>query len=416
MWSRILNSLTGGKKKLGSNAEQRAILKGGDAAALRKLAEHAGTDPEILYYLARTGNPDVRRAVAGNRATPLHASTLLAQDKDVDVRYALAARLVELLPELSPEEHSQLYAYTVQALGVLAKDEVSRIRLALSSALKDYAKAPPEVVARLARDLERAISEPILRFCVALSDDDMFDILSNHPEPWVISAIAGRPVIGDALSDRIIASGDREGTGTLLRNLNASLSAAGLEHIIAQAREYPEWHEPVALRPELTLDLANQLAGFVSDTVMGVLERRSDYSAEQRKHIADIVARRVTYRAGGKDETGEVKAERYFREGRMNAATLNDAVAWQDMPFFYAGIARMAGIHPQIAKTMMTGGAARPIIALCWKAGLPMRMCVDLQRLVGKLQPKDLVYAKGGTDYPLTPEEIKWQLEFFGIA
>jgi len=55
------------------------------------------------------------------------------------------------------------------------------------------------------------------------------------------------------------------------------------------------------------------------------------------------------------------------------------------------------------------------ITGMCWKARLPVRMCVDVQRLAGHVQPKVLLYPKGGTEYPLTPDEIAWQLEFFGV-
>lgn len=76
-------------------ARQREMLKAGKPEDVAALAGGVDTDPEILYYLAKNDNPSVRRAVATNKATPVQASTLLANDRDIDVRYALAARLVE---------------------------------------------------------------------------------------------------------------------------------------------------------------------------------------------------------------------------------------------------------------------------------------------------------------------------------
>lgn len=400
-----------------AQAEQRERLKSGDLEEIYKLATRTDTDPEILYYLARHEDARIRHAVAVNQSAPIHASALLARDKDVDVRYALAARLVELLPDLGEEEHSQLYAYTVQALGILAQDEVIRIRQALSAALKDYVKAPPAVVAQLARDVERAISEPILRFCVALGDDDLFDILSHHPEPWVISAIAGRPVVSDMISEKIFDTGDAAGTAVLLGNSGASLSALTLQKIIDKARDFPDWHQAIALRPELSAGLAQQLAGYVGEAVLTVLEKRSDFDEATRVEVAEMVKRRITYQnSGSGPETAEEKVARYVREDKLTPEVLHDAAVWEDMDFFYAAMGHRSGIHPVVVKKMMTSGAAKPIIAACFCARLPMRMCVELQRQVGKLQPRNLVYAKGGTDYPLTPEEIKWQLEFFGVT
>lgn len=415
-----LKKLMGADKKAGVDvaalhASQRERLKNGNPADMQDMAQDAATDPEILYYLAKSDNAQVRRAVASNAATPVQASTLLANDHDVDVRFALAARLIELLPELSEDKYSQLYAYTVQALGVLAQDEVTRIRQALSSALKDYAKAPPSVVARLARDVERIISEPILRFCVALADDDLLDILSHHPEPWMISAIAGRPTVSDDVSGAVVKTGDNTATGVLINNAGASLSAETLQAVIDRARDFPEWHQAVVLRPELTVDLAQQLVGFVGEAVLTVLEKRSDFDAPTRHQVADIVKRRLAYQRSGGNSTAE-KVAAYLRDGTLTPEVIHDAAVWQDWDFFYAAMSARSGIDGETLRKMMTSGAAKPLITACYCAKIPMRMCIEFQRIVGKLQPRALVYAKGGTDYPLTHDDMTWQLEFFGIT
>src|SRR5262245_32506782 len=127
----FLKKLFGSDKK--RYAEQRRKLESKDPAQLKSLAEGKDTHPEILYFLATTGGPEMRRVVALNPSTPVHASTLLATDDSQDVRLALAGRLVELLPDLSGERYSQLYAYAVQALGMLAQDEVFKVRKALST-------------------------------------------------------------------------------------------------------------------------------------------------------------------------------------------------------------------------------------------------------------------------------------------
>jgi hypothetical protein len=44
-----------------------------------------------------------------------------------------------------------------------------------------------------------------------------------------------------------------------------------------------------------------------------------------------------------------------------------------------------------------------------------MRVALELQRSYAHLAPKDFMYAKGGTDYPMELAEIKWQLDFYGI-
>ncbi len=408
------------KKLLGLDQKlyekQKQFLTGGTPEQRKLMAEDAGTHPEALYFLAKDSDPDVRRAVAINKSTPVQASALLANDKSPDVRIALAARLVELLPGLSAEKHGQLYAYAVQALGVLAHDEVLKIRQALSTALKDHAKAPPKVVGQLARDVEREVSEPILRFCVALSDEDLLEILADHPSGWAIAAIANRPTISPRVSDAVINTNDVPASKGLIRNPGAVFTQDLLLKIIEKSRDYPDWHEDIAVRKELSLDLAQRFAGFVSQAVLDVMERRQDFDATTRAEIADIVKRRIAFKGpGGAQESPESKVERYVRAGNLTPGVINDALSWNDHKFVMLALAQLSKIHPIVVEKMLRSGSAKPIVALCWKARLPMRVAIELQRSYARLEPKDFMYAKGGTDYPMTPPEIKWQLEFYGV-
>jgi uncharacterized protein (DUF2336 family) len=407
----FFKKLFGGEKY----TKQKEQLTSGDAAKLQALASGKDTHPEILYFLAKNESPDIRRAVASNALTPVQAATLLATDGNVDVRLALAARLVELLPGIPPEKHGQLYAYAVQALGMLAQDEVFQVRKALSTTLRDYAKAPPAVVGRLARDVEREVAEPILRYCVALSDDDMLDILSHHPEPWVIATIASRPTVSDKVSHAVVETKDISGTTVLVNNSGAVFSEDTLRIIVESAPQYPEWHKPIALRPEMSLELGRKLAGFVSEAVLSVLEGRSDFDPAMRSNIAAVVKRRLDYAREGLVETPLEKAKRYVSAKALTPDVIQDALAWHETEFLVLALSLMADIHPQVVKKMISLGTAKPVIALCWRAKLPMRLCIEIQKELAKIPPQDLIYAKGGTDYPMSEADIKWQLEFFGV-
>lgn len=404
-----------GNQKADYEAQKRK-LQSGDPKALLELAKDSGTNPEILYYLASKGTPEIRRAVAANKATPLQAAPLLAEASEDDIRLALASRLLKLLPDLTPDKHSQLYAFTVQALGRLAEDEVLQIRRALTTTLQDYAKAPPAVVSRLARDVEREVSEPILRFCVTLSDDDLLDILSAHPAPWAISAIAKRDTVSTPVANAVLDAGDEEATTALLINTGAVMTEEILQKIVDDAKSRPAWHRPIAVRPELSLDLARQMVGFVDKIVLDVLEQRSDFDAATRDNLHATIKRRLAFiHDGDTQENADQKVARMASAGALTPETVSDALAWQEMDFVSAAMAKAAGIPVDKARAMIESGSAKAVVALCWKANMPMRLCIEMQQRGAGITPKDIMYAKGGTDYPMTPDEIKWQLEFFGV-
>lgn len=382
------------------------------------LACNTKTHQEILYYLAQKDpDPKVRRAVAENVATPLHASTILASDADTDVRMALAGRLVDLLPDLSHDKHSQLYAFVVQGLATLALDEVLKIRKALSSTLKDHAHTPPKIAGQLARDIEREVAEPILRFCAALTDDDLVDILKEHPSSWAVEAIARRPGVSEPVSQAVIDTGNIPAGALLLQNQDAQISKALLEFIVERARQLPEWHAPIAMRRNLPPEMAKVLAEYVDDSVRKILLKRGDFNEKMSDEIATVVRRRLDF-ADALEQAGETASMRVAQlaaEGKLNEEAISDALAMRDKDFVIAALAHLIGVKAEDIGKVFDMKAPKAIIAVSWKAGLSMRLGLALQKDLGHVQPKELLYPRNGSDYPLSEEDLKWQLDFLGI-
>lgn len=381
-----------------------------------KLAKDSGTHKEILYYLAEN-DPDarVRAAVVKNAEMPVQASNVLAVDHDQDVRLALAGRLVDLLPDLSQDKHSQLYAFAVQALGTLALDEVLKVRVALSSTLKDHAFTPPKVAGQLARDVEREVSEPILRYCTALGDADLIDILKSHPASWVVEAVARRDRVSADVSKAVIDVEDVSGGKALIENEGADLTAAVLQSIVERARDFPEWQKPIAVRKSLPPAMAKTLASFVDASIKDLLILRGDFDAETVDEISDVFQRRMEFAGGDKDTPVELRLKRLIADGRLDEALLSDALAMNDYDLVIAALAYLAKTSRTSVQKIMDMKAAKPIVALTWKAGLSMRMALKFQQTIGKVQPKEQLYPKDGSDYPLSEDDLIWQLEFLGV-
>lgn len=397
--------------------KEKAIAQSPNTRKRLALAKDPQTHQEILFYLAKE-DPDsaVRLAVARNMSTPLHASPLIAGDGSMDVRMALARRLVMLLPELNKETQSQLYAYAVQAFATLALDEVLKIRTALSSALKDHAMAPPSVVGQLAKDVEREVSEPILRYCVVLSDDILLDILSTHPASWAVQAIAGRASVSGTVSQAVINADDIPAGKILLKNSGAVIGEELLQDIVQKARSYTEWQGPIAARKTLPKSVARTLAEFADASVRDMLLQREDFDQSTIDEVAGVMKRRLEFATD--TVPGETVADRVTRLAKKDELTedvVADALGMRDKEFVTAAIARMARTNPDTVEGAFRLRKARPVVALCWKAGLSMRLALRLQQEMALVPPKDLMYPRDGTDYPMTDEELRWQLEFLGF-
>ena len=398
--------------------QEKQIARSPDSKARLTLAGDSRTHQEILYYLA-THDPDpaVRRAVATNASTPVQAAPALAADKNADVRLLLAGRLVTLLPELSLDRHSQLYAYCVQALGTLALDEVLKIRKALSTALQDHAQTPPKVAGQLARDVEREVSEPILRYCAALADEDLLDILKDHPASWAVEAIAQRQTVSPKVSRAVIKTQNRPAGVLLLTNTGAQITRDTLTEIVASAHKFPEWQKPAALNRNLPADLAQQLASFADASVRDILLKREDFDEQTVEGIAEVFRRRLAFAADEErsPHSSSERVKQLAKKRALNEDSISDALAMRDRAFVYAAFAHLAKTTPADIERIFALKAPKPIVALCWRTGMPMRLALRLQQELGQVPLKELLYPRGGVEYPLTEAEMKWQLEFLGL-
>lgn len=401
-------------------ADEKKIAQTGTEKQRYMLAKNPRASQEILYYLALHDESErVRKAVAANPSTPMQASSLMAKDKNQDVRFIMAQRLVKILPELTEERYTQLYAFAVQSLGTLALDEVLKIRRALAQTLKDYAFLPSDLAAQLARDLEREVSEPILRFCMALNDDDLCDILMTHPENWAAEAIAGRESVSARVSAAVIDTGNAVAGAILLNNKGAIITEELLEIIVTRANEYPEWHRPIAVHKGLSPLMAQKLAAYVDKSVRKVLLERSDLDKRTINDVAAVITRRMEYEAQRKENfagTDPVKrAKKMFADGDLLEKVFEDAIAMHDKKFVMAGLALRANTSMANIEKVFDVKAPKTICAVCWRAGLSMRMAMRLQQTFGEVKSRSLIYPRGGTDYPLTEDEMKLQLSVAGI-
>lgn len=416
LWGKLFGKGNEGK---GSRdyAEEKAKASSSRSEDRLEVARDSGTRPEILYYMAKDPDPKVRMAVAGNQATPLHVSGALAEDADQDVRLSLAHRLVGLLPDLSEDRQSQLYDFAAEALGTLALDEVLKIRLALSSTLKDCVFAPPQVVRQLAVDVEREVSEPILRFCIALSDEDLLAILRSHPEDWVAEAIAARPCVSEEVSGAVVDTQIVPAGVTLIGNAGAAITPGVMGEIVRKSRGIPAWQKPLAMRKNLSPALARELAGFVDRSVRNVLMDRTDFGPEVQEEISNIFARRMDMVEGKEngDETPEDRVRRMAGRGELTDDVLTDALAVRDREFVILALAALSKASRVTVDKVIAMNAPKPLVALCWKAGLSMRTAFRMETELARIPSGELVYPRGGTDYPMTEEELVWQLEFLGF-
>jgi uncharacterized protein (DUF2336 family) len=379
------------------------------------LARNPKTHQEILYYLATDEDKGVRQAIAKNPSTPMQVSEALAKDDDTEVKIALIKRLTALLPDLSQDQYAHLYAFAAQALGIMALDEVLRVRLALSTALKDELFAPPDVASQLAKDLEREVSEPILKLCSAVPDDVLIDILNHHPAEWVITAIASRQDISQGVSQAVVDTENTSAGAVLIGNETADIPEEAIDEILRLAPEKPEWHKPLALQSHLPGRVIREIIKFVDSSIQKLIFERTDLEDEVRNELMDTVSRRMSFLVDdqGKKITPIEKVKLLSKRGELDDDAVKDALALREHEFVYAALSLQSGIKMSIVKKMIDTGSAKAAVSIAWKAGFKMRTALEIQKTIAKIQPRELIYPKNGDQYSLPESDMQWQVDFF---
>ncbi len=418
VWRRLREGLFEGGSITYESA--RDLANNEDPQIRACLAARTDIKPEILYYLAEDPSPDVRRAIATNTTAPRQADLLLARDTDPSVRYSLAGKIASLTPTLSSEEHSRLQKLAYEVLEILARDQVTRVRQIIAETLKDVANAPPHVIRQLARDAELVVCSPVLEHSPVLTDEDLLDIIAHGPVRGALSAIARRASLSEAVSDRVCRSTDEEAIGILLANPSAQVREETLDYLVDRAVDIESWHASLARRPNLSAGAAARMARYVADNLLDVLASREDLDRATVEAVSSEVRRRLEAKpaaaadAAARDPDGPLsRAHRLRKAGKLNEVAVLRAVESRDIPFVQAAISVLSGLPlPVVAKIFATR-SAKGVLAAGWKAGLSAQAALVLQSSAASISPLDILRPTDEGKYPLSREDMMWQLDFF---
>ena len=407
-----------GRKKLPqdlSYEESKELAENGSAKTRADLAARPDLRPEVLYFLAEDPSSEVRRRIAANARTPRQADLILARDGDEAVRAELAAKVAQLTASDGRGVQEKAQRFVEDTLELLARDQATRVRQILADALKSVAHAPPQVIQRLARDAEDVVACPILEFSPLLSDEDLLEIIASSGVSSRLCAISRRSNLGEVISDAIVQRDDRKAVAELLANSSAQIREETLDSLIDGSMQETSWQPPLVERPALPLGAVKKLASFVADSLLQKLQSRSDLDQQTAEAVAEVVRRRIEEGAAEEGPKADAAAEvaKLKKKGKLTSEAVSEAVLAGQRDFVRHALAQMAGFEVDMVDRVLSRRSAKGITALAWKAGCTMRVAMQLQTNMGGIPPAKALHARDGSDFPLSPEEMEWQLDFF---
>ncbi|HJS45297.1 MAG TPA: DUF2336 domain-containing protein [Rhizomicrobium sp.] len=392
-------------------------VRTGKPGGASELAARTDAGADVLHYLAVNGAPATRAAVAANMAAPAATNRLLADDEEEDVRAELAHKIARLMPGLSERESSHIVALTIETLECLARDATVRVRAILAEEIKYLDCIPRDIVLRLAQDLETVVSAPILEYSPLLSDADLIEIIACGQVQEVLVAIASRKPVTEQVSARLVQSLNVPAVAALLVNPDAKIRKATMDQIIDRIEEVSAWQLPLALRADLSARAIRRVGSLVGASILERLAARNDLSDTTRIYLNRELRARLaeaTVEQGG-ISAADMVAEAQ-KDGRLDGEYLEKAAQAGQREVVVLALAQLADVHEQTVKKVLTAGGAKPLVALVWHAHLSMRVAFKIQTFIMKLPTRDVLPARGGVGFPLSKEEMRWHLNYFGIT
>ena len=392
-------------------------IRAGTPGGASELAARTDAGADVLHYLAVNGATATRAAVAANVAAPAATNRLLADDEEEDVRAELAHKIARLMPGLSERESSHMIALTIETLECLARDATVRVRAILAEEIKYMDCIPRHIVLRLAQDLETVVAAPILEYSPLLSDADLIEIIACGRVQEALVAIAKRKPVNEPVSDRLVKSLNVPAVAALLVNSDAKIRKSTMDQIIHCIEEINAWQLPVALRADLSARAIRRIGALVGASILERLAARNDLSDTTRIYLNRELRARLaenTVEEGAPSAADAVANAQ--GEGRLDGDFVEKAAQGGQREVVVLALAKLANVNEQTVKKVLTAGGAKPLVALVWHAHLSMRVAFKIQTFIMKLPTRDVLPARGGVGFPLSKEEMRWHLNYFGIT
>lgn len=240
-------------------------------------------------------------------------------------RVMLLRRITDLFLSDANRLNEQQVGVFDEILTHLAHRIEERVLSQISVKLAPVKNAPTNMVTLLANDDNIAVAGPVLAQSDRIAEKDLIEIAKSKSQTHLL-AIAIRASLSEAITDVLVARGDKRVVGKLARNAGARFSKEGYEIVVKRAEGDDELSENLGLRIDIPLSLLKQLLMRATNLVRSRLLAAAD--PEKQKQIQEAmmsVAEELGLGAFGYRDlaAAEGVVKRLNREGKLNERVLH---------------------------------------------------------------------------------------------
>ena len=261
-----------------------------------------------------------------------------------------------------------------------------QVRKALSEHLKHSGVLPHDIALTLAHDVE-TIALPMIQYSEVLTDTDLIEIVRGKDEAYQ-TAVARREQVSEAVSDAVIETGNEDPVLALVSNEGAEISDAGFDNVVRLFPASDPIKEALAERPDLPLPIVEKLVDQVSEHLSFELISRHATSADLIERLMQQGSEGATIALLSSYEEiaeAEILAGQLFRLNRLTPTLLLRSLYCGQLDFFEFGIARLAQVSVEEARTQIHSGKPYAFQRLYKRAQLPAQLFMAYGEALGHL-------------------------------
>jgi len=302
------------------------------------------------------------------------------EDPSVETRVNTSTKIVEGFNAgtLSDSE----WKMAEEIFRVLVKDAEVRVREALALNLKENPAIPHDVAVSLANDVER-LALPVLQFSEVLTDADLIEIISSQsPEKQVASA--KRESVSESVSENLVESGNEQAVTSLMANQGAQISERTLLKAVDDFGNSEGVQDAMVHRANLPVKVSERLVTIVSEKLAAGLTGRQDMSDATITDLILQTRERAVISLSTDSDQGDVETlvRQLHDNGRLTQSIILRGLCMGDLTFFVAGMAELAGISIENARSLIYDSGRLGLRTLCRQAEIPVPQLVAVRAAV----------------------------------
>ncbi len=255
---------------------------------------------------------------------------------------------------------------------LLVNDAEVLVRQTLAETLKSIPDLPNDIAKTLASDIAD-VATPMLSFSEALSDEDLFEIISSKSEMHQM-AVASRNTVSEAVSEKLAETANEDVVATLMGNDGAEISESTFEKVLDDFGDSEKVNAPMAHRSKLPITVTERLVTMVSDKLRDHLVTHHELPPSVATDL--ILENREKTMIGfirdGAAHADLVKLiDQLHANGRLTPTIILRALCVGDVDFFETAMAKYSDIAVANVHILVNDAGGEGLKQLCTKSNIP---------------------------------------------